>query len=327
MFNILVAGGFDSEHGIENGIAEFGKILGSEIIRQGHTLVNSCRTELDRIVAEGANEALLKETPKDNKQRIVSYVMKGQKPVHNYGTVRQSRLDDWELGSPGLTIPEPISMADVIILIGGYQGTHRAANWARITEKPLLPISRFEGAAREIYYDELDRFSQVYSGKIDRNDYENLSDVTSECVLLAQNVISLAERVKSSNDVFVIMSFSDDPDLEDAYETYKTVCEGEKYICRRVDDESDVPRILPEILSRIQQCAFSIVDLSDEKVNVYYELGYAEAARKPIIVTAKEGTQLPFDVKDIPVIFWKNQKGLREQLSKKIKAISSKQGR
>ena len=78
---------------------------------------------------------------------------------------------------------------------------------------------------------------------------------------------------------------------------------------------------------RIKNCAFTIIDLSDEKVNVYYELGYADAIEKPLIVTAKAGTILPFDVKDIPVIFWKNQKNLREQLTKKIKFISSTQGR
>jgi hypothetical protein len=46
-------------------------------------------------------------------------------------------------------------------------------------------------------------------------------------------------------------------------------------------------------------------------------------------VTAKEGTPLPFDVKDIPVVFWDNQKTLKEQLRKRIKAIArqSKVGR
>jgi hypothetical protein len=184
-----------------------------------------------------------------------------------------------------------------MILVGGYQGTHRAANWARIADKPLLPLGRFAGAAGEIYYDELDRFSQTYAAKIERNEYENLSDVTSDLESFAKNVIALAVRVKSSSEVFVIISFSDDPDLEDAYETFKTVCQAERYNCSRVDDGSTVPRILPEILSRISQCAFTIVDLSDEKLNVYYELGYADAVGKPLVVTAKEGTQLPFDVK------------------------------
>ena len=190
-----------------------------------------------------------------------------------------------------------------------------------------MPITRFGGAARVIYYQELDRFSRVCASKIDKADYENLSDVASSFPELAKTVVALAQRLRVSKDVFVIMSFADDPELEDAYETFKSVCQAEEYRCTRVDDESMVPRILPEILSRINRCAFTIVDLSDEKVNVYYELGYADGIGKSIIVTAKEGTQLPFDVKDIPVVFWKNQKGLREQLAKKIRAIASTQGR
>jgi nucleoside 2-deoxyribosyltransferase len=123
------------------------------------------------------------------------------------------------------------------------------------------------------------------------------------------------------------MSFSDDPILQDLYESFKEVCTKEGYDCRRVDDAGNVPRILPEILARISDCAFTIVDLSDEKANVYYELGYAEALGKPLIVTAKMGTKLPFDVKDIPVLFWANQTGLKTQLQEKVKEIRARQGR
>jgi len=41
-----------------------------------------------------------------------------------------------------------------------------------------------------------------------------------------------------------------------------------------------------------------------------------------LIVTAKEGTTLPFDVKDIPVVFWRNQTGLKEVLRKKVEELS-----
>jgi len=90
------------------------------------------------------------------------------------------------------------------------------------------------------------------------------------------------------------------------------------YICERVDGASNVPRILPEILERISGCAFAIVDLSEESPNVYYELGYAEGQNKPVIVTTRKGTNLPFDAKDIPVIFWENQTGLKNMLSRKV---------
>lgn len=326
MLKILVAGDVDADRDHEEEVRGFGQCLGAALIRQGHIVLGSCRNEFDRIVAE-AGENQLKEQGKDPAKRVISYVLADQRPVHFCGAVRQSRLHDWELGSPGLTTPESIELADAVILVGGSHGTHRAANWARIVGKPLLPVARFAGAAREVYYEELDRFGKAYLARVERSDYENLADVSMDLEKFAHVVVSLAERVISSSDVLVAMSFSGDPDLEDAYDSFKAVCGAKNYSCNKVGDETTAPRLLPELLNRIAGCAFVIVDLSDEKVNVYYELGYADALAKPLIVTAKEGTRLPFDVKDIPVIFWKNQKGLREQLSKKIAAIAELQGR
>ena len=190
-------------------------------------------------------------------------------------------------------------------------------------------MPRFGDAAEVIYAEELDSFADKYAGRLTKSEFENLAQLTSEPADFARTVISLAERVQASRNVFVIMSFSADPALEDLYESFKEVCAKQEppYNCRRVDDESLVPRILPEILARISDCAFTIVDLTDEKVNVYYELGYAEALGKPLIVTARAGTSLPFDVKDIPVIFWENQTGLKKQLTKKVQAISARHGR
>ncbi len=326
MLRILVVGDVDADPELVQDVRTFAERVGAAVVRQKHLLLNSCRNELDRIVA-GEAENQLNGEGGDPKQRIISYVMEGQDPVHRFGTVRQSRLHDWELGSPGLMTPEPVELADAVIVIGGAHGTHRAANWARIANKPLLPVTRFAGAGREIYYQELDRFANTYASRVERSEYESLSDMSSDPDALANIVVSLAERITSSSSVFVVMSFSENPELEDVYGTFKAACVDEKYSCSRVDEDSNVPRILPEILSRIYGCAFVIVDLTDEKLNVYYELGYAEALGKPLIVTAKEGTQLPFDVKDIPVIFWKNQTGLRDQLTKRIREIAETQGR
>ncbi len=324
--HIMVAGGFDEDNKKQLKQAqEFARLLGRQVITQGHILLNACRSSFDRVVAKNAEAAIKKgENPND---RIISYVLSGQEPAFTFGNVRTSKLTDWELGSPGLQIPEPIDHADVVVLVGGFRGTQRAANWARISGKPLLPITRFGGAAEEIYAEELNTFQDKYATRIDKNEFEDLAQLTSAPADFAQTVISLAERIRTSRSVFVIMSFSEDPALDDAYDSYKVVCEDFEYECYRVDEESNVPRILPEILTRISGCAFTIVDLSDEKANVYYELGYAEALKKPLIVTAKQGTKLPFDVKDLPVIFWESQKGLKEQLRKKIEDISARQGR
>jgi hypothetical protein len=310
MLHILIGGGFD-ENDKERlpQLEEFARLLGKEVISQGHILMNACRTSFDQVVAESANAAVmaLKGNPTD---RIVSYVLGGQKPAHTFGNVRTSQLIDWELGNPRLRVPEPIELADAIVLVGGFTGTHRGANWARISGKPLLPVSRFGGAADKIYAQELDSFDHRYRGRLAKSEFENLAQLNSDLAEFAHTVISLAERLQASKSVIVVMSFSDDPALADAYESYKEVCREFEYDCHRIDDESNVPRILPELLAQIGACAFTIVDLSDEKANVYYELGYAEALKKPLVVTAKKGTRLPFDVKDIPVVFWENQKGL-----------------
>ena len=62
---------------------------------------------------------------------------------------------------------------------------------------------------------------------------------------------------------------------------------------------------------------------------MFFELGYASALEKPLVLTAKEGTELPFDVKDMPVIFWNpiDQKTLRDKLRDKIRLIAETQGR
>ena len=327
MLKILVAGGFDegSKDLLEK-LHAFAQLLGKEVISQGHLLLNACRTSFDRSVAESAHAEVvaLGQNPTD---RILSYVLSGQTLAHTFGNVLTSQLEDWELGSPQLRVPEPIQVADAVIIVGGFIGTHRAANWARISGKPLLPIPRFGGAAKKIYDEELRSFVERYSNRIPKNQFENLAQLTSEPKAFARTVVSLAEKLQASDFVPVVMSFSGDPALGDAYESFKDVSAEYKYECRRIDEECDIPRIMPELLQKLSQCAFCIVDITEEKANVYYELGYAEAAKRPVIVTAKKGTSLPFDVKDIPVVFWENQKGLKEQLRKKIKAIATKQGR
>src|SRR5262249_25512541 len=112
MLHILIGGGFD-ENDEERllQLEEFARLLGREVISQGHILMNACRTSFDRVVAESANAAVMafKGNPID---RIISYVLAGQKPAHTFGNVRTSQLIDWELGNPRLRVPEPIELAD-----------------------------------------------------------------------------------------------------------------------------------------------------------------------------------------------------------------------
>ena len=126
MLRILIVGGL---HETLPKVLEFAELLGKEVIVQGHVLLNACRTSFDTAVAESAHrEAVARDlNPAD---RIVSYVLSGANPAHSLGNVRTSQLVDWELGSPKLRVPEPIEAADAVLVVGGFTGTHRAAQYA-----------------------------------------------------------------------------------------------------------------------------------------------------------------------------------------------------
>lgn len=64
-----------------------------------------------------------------------------------------------------------------------------------------------------------------------------------------------------------------------------------------------------------------IVDLTNERPNVFFEAGYAHGLGKIPIYVARDGTSIYFDVKDYPVIFFKNMKELREGVARRISAI------
>ena len=48
-----------------------------------------------------------------------------------------------------------------------------------------------------------------------------------------------------------------------------------------------------------------IVDVTGERPNCFIELGYALRNTNRVLVTAEEGTNLPFDQQAIPCHFWK----------------------
>ena len=81
---------------------------------------------------------------------------------------------------------------------------------------------------------------------------------------------------------------------------------------------ADRIRIVPEIMMRIKRAAFVVVDVSDARPNVYDELGVAQGAGRKVVVPAFKGTELPFDISDVPVIFWEGQKQLRERLARPV---------
>ena len=110
--------------------------------------------------------------------------------------------------------------------------------------------------------------------------------------------------------------------LEDVLDSIKEACGRCGINAERVDEPPSSERITDRILESIRRAEFVIVDLTNSKPNVFYEAGYAQGCGKTPIYIARGGTELEFDLKDYPVIFFKNMKQLKDQLERRLKGLS-----
>lgn len=327
MLNLLVAGTFDGPGTDAAALHAFVVRLAEEIVGQGHALLNGCLNEFDRTLAEAADAALAAAGSLDRDRRVRGYLLAGHSPAHRCGTVIRSRLSDWDLGKDALVVPEQVAQADAVLLVGGGDGTYRAANWGRIARKPLLPVCCFGGAAARVFERELEVFERHYAHRVARSRYEELNRITADWPALARKVVALAEELSVPREVAVLMSYERDPELDAVYATVREVCAGFGYRARRVEEENTVGRIVPAIMQQIERCAFVVCDLTGLRDNVFYELGYAEGRRKPVVLCARRGTVLPFDIHDHPTLFWRDAATLHDDLAEKISLIASEHGR
>jgi hypothetical protein len=329
MPKLLVAGGIyeTGEQGEER--AKFAAALGQIIVRRGHILLGGCRTSLDAIVAEAAAKVAT-ERKLDPENVIRSWIKPGTKPSHDLGRRTHSLVGNWSQIPRGYAFPEPIREADAVIIVGGWDGTQYAASWARLANKPLLPVATFGGAAYDIYLDEIKNNGNRPVGNISTDDYQTLNRILSkndESTLLtfAEQVVSLVEKAIASSNVFVIMSFEQVPHLIDAFNTFTRVCKSKSFNAKKIDQHIDAKmNIVPAIFANIKSSAFVIAEVSGAKPNVYYDLGYARALGRSVIQTAYKDTILPFDVFDIPTLFWESQDTLEKKLDEAIRRIYSR---
>ena len=122
--------------------------------------------------------------------------------------------------------------------------------------------------------------------------------------------------------LFIIMAMSKkEPILDDIHSTFKRVCEVYNLRAERVDDDFGFQKIDLKVLNHIKLAEFIIADLTFERPNCYYEIGYAHALNKKVILTAKEGTKIHFDISTFPVISYNSMSELERALKERFGKI------
>jgi hypothetical protein len=118
---------------------------------------------------------------------------------------------------------------------------------------------------------------------------------------------------------FVVMKFGGQYD--DLYrEVIRPVAEKD-FTVVRADDISRPGVILQDIIKEIVESDVVIANISptDENENVFYEVGYSHAMRKPTILLADKSRKLPFDVSAFRVVFYTDTIQGKSELENELK--------
>jgi hypothetical protein len=94
-------------------------------------------------------------------------------------------------------------------------------------------------------------------------------------------------------------------DFDDVYDAVKNAIEDaveQPGSCVRLDESRPAGRITERLIRELSSATFCVADITDEKPNVMWELGYAMALQKPTIVIRQGALKLPFDIADVQSI-------------------------
>ncbi len=189
---------------------------------------------------------------------------------------------------------------------GTVLGVQRAG---QSEDRPLLPTT-----ACSIFQDSLQRLLSII----------DLAASSGAGNFIPETGGPSVSRIKQNTGFIMMWMDSAQPELDDICDLVKDAFLSFGIRAIRADDIEHEGLITERILNEIASAEFLMADLTGARPSVYYEVGYAHALNRRVILYRKKGTQLHFDLAGYNCPEYENLRELREKLTKRLEQLTNK---
>jgi hypothetical protein len=221
------------------------------------------------------------------------------------------------------------NVGDAMLTVQGHTGVTQMIDLALGLEKPCLLLPFTGGASRERWSENRDLIRgwfELDSKEVALLENARPDDMSSEEVTgLARTVVQILLR-RLRPKCFVMMPFHTDFDRLYA-EGVRPAVAAAGFNPVRADHLNLVGNAVEVLRTAIHACDCAVAVLTRFNVNVVYELGFAHALGKPVVLLCEWGEgrrlpELPFDLRNETVLGHDSDLGaLREKLTAVLKQV------
>jgi hypothetical protein len=196
------------------------------------------------------------------------------------------------------------------------EGSLRTVTVAELSDKRCEQLNR-------LLQQRLDEFRLTKSQRRDTVMVPDSGNSPAGPSTAESNINQFGARAEVRPRLSAAMPFADE--FIDEFEIgFHEAAKSSDYICERLDLESFTGDIVAEIKKRILGSHGIIALLNNHNPNVFLEIGFAWAHSKPIILVAKDGVKLPFDISGHRCIRYRSISQLRQTLTAEIASLKAR---
>jgi len=153
----------------------------------------------------------------------------------------------------------------------------------------------------------------------DKDRQELVDEVAAQVIqqLRARAPDFVSEPSADRDLVFVACSL--DPDMDPVYDAVERAADAVGLRAARVRDFQSDCCVTDKMLALVRTASLVVADLSHDRPNVYFELGYARGLGKTVITIRRAGASPHLDVRELPYLEYMDSRPLEHQLRKRLR--------